>query len=119
MPCISVQRPRIVISIYVIPSEYRLRDLISETVPVWRHGKERICRGALLVVFSPSPVHADVSVIFGLSGNRVAVAKKKLLVGVVLEVVVTANVDHSGSLRLRGGKAFPPVSKDLGTQLQP
>ena len=73
----------------------------------------------VLVVFSPGPVHARIGIVLGLSGDRMAVAKEKLLVGVVLEVVITANIDHGRSLRLRRGKAFAPVGKDLRAQLQP
>src|ERR1700678_4306188 len=112
MPCMSVHRPRTVISIHPILSDYKLQSLISKPVLVGRHGQERIARGVFFVVFSPGPVHADVSVIFGLSGNRVAVAKEKLLVGITLEVVIAANVDQGGSLRLRSGKAFAAVGKD-------
>jgi len=36
----------------------------------------------------------------------------------ILEVVITACVDHGGRLRLRGGKAFSPVMEKLRAQLQ-
>ena len=84
-------------------------------------GKYLLGWGFLLVVlvFPPGPVHADVGVVLRLPGDGVAVAEQELLVGIVLEVVVAAHVDHGGGLRLRRGKAFAAVGEDLRAQLQP
>jgi hypothetical protein len=49
-----------------------------------------------LVTLSPGPVHADIGVVFRLSGDGMAVAEQELLSGMIFEVVVTANVNESG-----------------------
>ena len=48
----------------------------------------------LIPIPSPRPVHTHIGVVFGLAGDRVAVAKQELFTGVMLEVVVAADVDH-------------------------
>ena len=70
-------------------------------------------------IFAPGPVHAHVRIVLGLAGNGVSVTEKKLLVGVVLEVVVAAR-NRSGwkpvsegrqSLPLRAKRPAPPSSR--------
>src|SRR5271170_1409685 len=48
-----------------------------------------------------------------------AVAEKELLVGVVLEVVIAANVDHRRASSLCCSKPFAPMREELRTQFQP
>src|SRR5208282_113522 len=117
MPWISVQRLRVVISIQIIPFGSELECAPLQPVSMrWR--EERASRRILLsvrrttlVVFAPGPVHACIGIVLGLSGDRVAIAKQELLVGVVLEVVIAAHVDHRRGLRLCGGNSFRAVSE--------
>src|SRR5271157_1005600 len=72
-----------------------------------------------VLVFSPSPVHARVSVILSLAGDRMSIAEQELFAGMMLEVVITANVDHRRASGLRRGKTFAPMRKELRAQLKP
>src|SRR6185437_14438102 len=79
----------------------------------------RFRRGILIVLaLPPSPVQSDVSICLRLTCNGVAVGEEELLARVMLEVVVTTNINHRRGLALRWRTAFGAVGEDLGSQLE-
>src|SRR6185437_17090891 len=58
-------------------------------------------RGILVLALPPSPVQSDVSICLRLTCNGVAVGEEELLARVMLEVVVTTNINHRRGLALR------------------
>src|SRR5579871_6472415 len=118
MPCSSVKKARVVTSIVAISSVRSPAQATRETQPVliamrvWRcreEGLGLVLVGGIVLVLAPGPVHAGVGIVFCLPRDRVAVAEQELLVGIVLEVIVAADVDHGRSLHLRRCQAFAAV----------
>src|SRR5271157_3263602 len=72
-----------------------------------------------VLVFTPSPVHARVSVILCLAGDRMSIAEQELFAGMMLEMVIAANVDHRRAFGLCRGITFAPMRKELRAQLKP
>src|SRR5580692_1620032 len=85
---------------------------------VHRLWQPEVARIRFLLVFSPCPVHADVCILLGLAGYGMAVAKQKLLARVILEVIVTTDVDHRRSLGLWRGVTLASMGKDFASEFQ-